>query len=81
MRSRSSRPNEIVEKIGLELRALYCAVLREPVPDRFRELLGRLESGAIAAVAQPQTSCTDRNATGMACRPRSGKAYRLEPAE
>jgi hypothetical protein len=37
MRSRSSRPNEIAEKIGLELRALYSAVLREPVPDRFRE--------------------------------------------
>jgi len=35
------------EHIGKELRGLYAEVVAQPVPDRFLELLNKLEAGAI----------------------------------
>ncbi len=35
------------EHIGKELRELYAEVVAQPVPDRFLELLNKLEAGAI----------------------------------
>jgi len=55
MRLRSSRRNQIGERIGLELRALYGEALCEPLPDRFCELLGRLEQVTTAATASSPT--------------------------
>ena len=89
MRSRSSRRNEIGERIGLELRALYGEVLCEPLPHRFCELLGRLEEEATAARAPtarqaapfPSTPPADRKAPGLPSRLRRGKVYCLEPGE
>jgi len=53
---RSSRRKEIAERIGLELRALYGEVLSEPLPERFNELLGRLEEKTTAAAVHPPTA-------------------------
>ena len=91
MRSRSSRRNEIGERIGSELRALYGEVLCEPLPDRFCELLGRLEEETRAAAARsptarqgapsPSTPPADRKAPGLTSRLRRAKYYCLEPVE
>ena len=54
MRSVASRPSgtssgsldkETQAKIGQQLRAMYDDVVRQGVPDRFSELLNRLERG------------------------------------
>ena len=91
MRSRSSRRNEIGERIGSELRALYGEVLCEPLPDRFCELLGRLEEETRAAAARsptarqgapsPSTARAKRKALGLPSRLRRTKVNFLEPAE
>jgi len=49
MRTSSSRRNVIGGRIGMELRALYGEVLREPLPERFCDLLDRLEEKTEAA--------------------------------
>ena len=33
------------QRIGLHLRALYDSVVQQPIPDRFRDLIARLEDG------------------------------------
>ncbi len=43
--------NDIGEHIGRELRGLYADVVSQPVPDRFLDLLNRLETGAIPSPA------------------------------
>jgi hypothetical protein len=51
-RSVMGRPsNDIGEQIGRELRGLYADVVSQPVPDRFLDLLNRLETGAIPSPA------------------------------
>lgn len=47
----SPRSNEMGEQIGRELRGLYDDVVAQPVPDRFLDLLNRLETGAISSRA------------------------------
>ena len=37
------RPGPELARIGTHLRALYQAVEEEPVPDRLRQLLGRMD--------------------------------------
>ena len=91
MRSRSLRRNEIGERIGLELRALYDEVLCEPLPDRFCELLGRLDEETRAAAARsptarqvapfPSTARPDLKSPGLPSRLRRAKVNCLEPAE
>lgn len=50
--SRSSRSsqtrNDVGEQIGEQLRNLYEDVLNQPIPDRFLELLNRLEGDPIS---------------------------------
>lgn len=46
---RGSRSDKIGEHIGQELRDLYNNVLSQPIPDRFLELLNKLEGGAISS--------------------------------
>jgi hypothetical protein len=43
--------NDIGQQIGRELRGLYADVVSQPVPDRFLDLLNRLETGAIPSSA------------------------------
>ena len=91
MRSRSSHRNEIGERIGSELRALYGEVLCEPLPDRFCELLGRLEEEIRAAASRsptapqgapsPSAARAKRKALGLPTRLRRAKVNCLEPAE
>ena len=51
-RSLMGRPSkDISEQISTELRGLYAEVLFQPVPDRFLDLLDRLETTAIASPA------------------------------
>jgi hypothetical protein len=51
-RSAMGRPsNDIGEQIGRELRGLYADVVSQPVPDRFLDLLNKLETGAIPSPA------------------------------
>ena len=51
-RSAMGRPsNDIGEQIGKELRGLYADVVSQPVPDRFLDLLKRLETGATPSPA------------------------------
>ncbi len=44
----SGEPNKIGEQIGEQLRSLYDDVLNQPVPDRFLELLNKLETDTIS---------------------------------
>ncbi|MBG0809587.1 hypothetical protein IY145_09370 [Methylosinus sp. H3A] len=51
--SRAQRPeaetaNDVGEQIGEQLRGLYDDILNQPIPDRFLELLNRLESDPIS---------------------------------
>jgi hypothetical protein len=39
-------PAEVQVKIGEKLKAIYDDVVRQPVPDRFRDLLTQLDGGA-----------------------------------
>ncbi|KQT17197.1 hypothetical protein ASG40_17585 [Methylobacterium sp. Leaf399] len=36
-------------RIGLHLRTMYDAVVQQPVPDRFRDLIAKLEAGETGA--------------------------------
>lgn len=45
---RGDEPNQIGEQIGAQLRNLYDDVLNQPVPDRFLELLNKLETDTIS---------------------------------
>ena len=72
MRSRSSRRNEIGERIGLGLHALYGEVLCEPLPDRFCELLGRFEEETKAAAARFPTARQDAPSPSAARAKRQG---------
>ena len=54
MSSNPSRPNEINDEIGEQLRAIYDKVLKEPLPERFSELLNSLETRAILPLAHPK---------------------------
>lgn len=46
VRPRAAPKPEIIEQIGLRLRGVYNDVLMQPIPDRFIELLGKLEADA-----------------------------------
>jgi hypothetical protein len=87
MRLRSSRRNQIQERIGLELRALYGEVLCEPLPDRFRELLGRLAPATASSPTArqgapfPSTSRADRKTPRLPSRQRRPKVNCSEPGE
>lgn len=51
-RSKSRReiePNKMGEQIGAQLRTLYNDVLEQPVPERFLELLNKLETDTICS--------------------------------
>jgi len=39
-------PNDIQAHIGRQLRSLYDGVVQQPVPDRFRELLDKLDAAS-----------------------------------
>ncbi len=47
-RVRKAPKPEIVEQIGLRLRGVYNDVLMQPIPDRFLDLLQKLEAGVPA---------------------------------
>ena len=55
MSSTSSRPSELSDEIGKQLRAIYEKVVSEPVPERFSELLKALEAGTTLPMARPKT--------------------------
>jgi hypothetical protein len=42
--SMKSHPTDVQDHIGRQLRALYDEVASQPVPDRFMELLNRLDT-------------------------------------
>jgi hypothetical protein len=44
--------NDIGEQIGRELRGMFDEVLAQPVPDRFLDLLNRLETNTISSKAK-----------------------------
>ena len=41
-------PPDVQVKIGEKLKAIYDDVVRQPVPDRFRDLLSQLDAAPIA---------------------------------
>jgi Anti-sigma factor NepR len=47
MSSTEAREDEIATEIGAQLRFMYDNVLREPLPNKFSELMERLEAGTI----------------------------------
>ncbi len=51
-RARKAPKPEIVEQIGLRLRGVYNDVLMQPIPDRFLDLLHKLEAGVPAEPPQ-----------------------------
>lgn len=46
--ARGDESSKLGEQIGAQLRSLYDDVLNQPVPDRFLELLNKLESDTIS---------------------------------
>jgi hypothetical protein len=42
-------PPDVQSKIGEKLKALYDDVVRQPVPDRFRDLLSQLDAAHLGA--------------------------------
>lgn len=66
MPSKLSRQNAIVENIGEQLQTLYDEVLREPLPDRFCELLRRLESQKTTGETQSETNFKRAKSTARA---------------
>ena len=44
---------QIQDHIGRQLRSIYNDVLNQPVPDRFRELMEKLDAPAADATDQP----------------------------
>ncbi|MDQ0467192.1 NepR family anti-sigma factor [Labrys wisconsinensis] len=49
-------PKDAQVKIGEKLKALYDDVVSQPVPDRFKDLLARLDGGSPAmSTGQPET--------------------------
>jgi len=49
-------PRDAQAKIGEKLKALYDDVVSQPVPDRFKDLLAKLDGGtpAVAAAERPE---------------------------
>jgi dihydroxyacid dehydratase/phosphogluconate dehydratase len=52
---------EIQSRIGHQLRAMYDDVVRQGVPDRFAELIKKLDGPEAAAQAAGQTDQTAKN--------------------
>ena len=44
-RKQASMTPQIRDRIALQLRSMYDSVANQPVPDRFAELIARLDSG------------------------------------
>ncbi len=55
---------ETQAKIGQQLRAMYDEVVRQGVPDRFAELLNRLERQEEEEIAPDATKHADRHEDG-----------------
>ena len=53
MSSLASHPKR-ADEIGEQIRVMYEKVLREPVPERFSELLKALEAGTTLPIARPK---------------------------
>ncbi len=49
--------------IGKQLREMFDAMAREPVPDRFKSLLDRLEAGERPATSSAQSADDEADAT------------------
>jgi hypothetical protein len=49
-------PPDVQVKIGEKLKALYDDVVRQPVPDRFRDLLSQLDAAKLAATPAAEAS-------------------------
>jgi len=47
-------PQDVQVKIGEKLKAIYDDVVRQPVPDRFKDLLAKLESAAVPRQSKAQ---------------------------
>lgn len=77
-RKASAKP-EIINQIGQCLGRVYNDVLKQPVPDRFIELLQALESGAPSSLEPAQTAhmaemdATSGAATAAAVRTKDQK--------
>ncbi len=50
--------------IGKQLRRMYDAMIREPVPDRFKVLLDRLEEGKSARDSRQEEATTGADEAG-----------------
>jgi hypothetical protein len=46
-------PAEVQVKIGEKLKAIYDDVVRQPVPDRFKDLLSQLDGGGAPPAIPP----------------------------
>jgi hypothetical protein len=44
-------PADVQVRIGEKLKAIYDDVVRQPVPDRFKDLLSQLETAPAASLA------------------------------
>ena len=61
-RRRKNTPKpEIVEQIGHRLASVYNAVLTQPIPDRFLDLLAKLEAGEHEALPSETPAKKERN--------------------
>ncbi|MEE7475725.1 hypothetical protein MHIMP23_04855 [Methylobacterium hispanicum] len=55
VRPSDSSLNEFARtRLGTHLRAMYDAVVQQPVPDQFRDLIARLEAGEARAAEDPE---------------------------
>ena len=51
-------PPDVQSKIGEKLKALYDDVVRQPVPDRFRDLLSQLDAVHLGAAQAAEAAKT-----------------------
>ncbi|AWN39116.1 hypothetical protein DK427_19125 [Methylobacterium radiodurans] len=49
-------------RLGTHLRAMYDAVVQQPVPDQFRDLIARLEAGEARAAEAPRAEAQETDA-------------------
>ena len=75
MSSTEAREDEIATEIGAQLRFMYDNVLREPLPNKFSELMERLEAGTIVPLPVVERSTERAVSLGTTGLPKAVNDY------
>jgi hypothetical protein len=75
MSSTEAREDDIATEIGAQLRFMYDNVLREPLPNKFSELMERLEAGTIVPLPVVKRSTERADSLGTTGLPKAVNDY------